>query len=41
MEDTMQFNEIKLLDELLNTIKEIGYSETTPIQSQTIPVVLE
>ena len=37
----MQFNEIKLLDELLNTIKEIGYSETTPIQSQTIPVVLE
>lgn len=37
----MQFNEIKLLDELLNTIKEIGYTETTPIQSQTIPVVLE
>lgn len=37
----MQFNEIKLLDELMNTIKEIGYSEATPIQSQTIPLLLE
>lgn len=37
----MQFNEIKLINGLLNTIKEIGYTEATPIQSQTIPVLLE
>lgn len=37
----MQFNEIKLLDELMNTIKEVGYSEATPIQSKTIPLLLE
>ena len=41
MEDRMQFNEIKLLDELMNTIKEVGYSEATPIQSKTIPLLLE
>ncbi|WP_455714378.1 DEAD/DEAH box helicase [Anaerosporobacter sp.] len=37
----MQFNGIKLINELLNTIKEIGYTEATPIQSKTIPLLLE
>ena len=37
----MQFNEINLSNGLQNTIKEIGYTEATPIQSQTIPLLLE
>lgn len=41
MEDRMQFNEIKLTNGLLNTIKEIGYTEATQVQSQTIPLLLE
>lgn len=41
MEDRMQFNEINLSNGLQNTIKEIGYTEATPIQSQTIPLLLE
>jgi len=36
----MQFNELNLIDSLLRAIKEQGYTEPTPIQTQAIPHVL-
>ncbi|WP_423190086.1 DEAD/DEAH box helicase [Alkalibacterium sp. f15] len=37
----MKFNELDLIDELLKSIEEMGFEETTPIQEQTIPLALE
>ena len=37
----MKFNEINLVKELLQAIKEEGFAEPTPIQKKTIPLVLE
>lgn len=36
----MKFNELNLDDSLLSAIAEAGFSEATPIQAQTIPLVL-
>lgn len=37
----MQFNELNLSKELLRSIEEMGYEQMTPIQEQSIPVMLE
>ncbi|MFT4590904.1 MAG: ATP-dependent RNA helicase RhlE, partial [Gammaproteobacteria bacterium] len=37
----MLFNELGLSAELLRAIEQQGYSETTPIQEQAIPLVLK
>ena len=36
----MKFNELNLDDSLLSAIAEAGFNEATPIQAQTIPLVL-
>ncbi len=36
----MKFNELKLKKELLESIKEMGYDETTSIQARCIPAIL-
>lgn len=37
----MKFSELGLSESLLKAIKRSGYEEATPIQEQTIPMVLE
>lgn len=37
----MQFNELKLSNEIIKAIDDIGYEEMTEIQEKSIPVVLE
>ncbi|MDD3961433.1 MAG: DEAD/DEAH box helicase, partial [Bacteroidales bacterium] len=37
----MTFKELQLIDPLLRAITELGYSEPTPIQIQSIPLLLE
>jgi ATP-dependent RNA helicase RhlE len=37
----MKFNELNLLEPILNALTKQGYSEPTPIQQQAIPYVLE
>lgn len=37
----MQFNNLKLIDPLLRAIKEQGYTAPTPIQTQSIPHILD
>ncbi len=37
----MSFKELKLSDKLLNTIKELGYTNPTEIQTKAIPLLLE
>ena len=37
----MKFSELGLSDSLLKAIKRSGYEEATPIQEQTIPMVLK
>lgn len=37
----MQFNEINLSQELIRAVDELGYSEMTEIQQQSIPLLLE
>ena len=37
----MDFSELKLMPELLRNVREAGYREPTPIQRETIPLVLE
>jgi len=34
----LKFNELDLLPELLKSVKDMGFEETTPIQEQTIPL---
>ncbi|KTD61145.1 DEAD/DEAH box helicase [Legionella spiritensis] len=36
----MNFKALGLIDPLINAVNEMGYSEPTPIQAQTIPVIL-
>lgn len=36
----MKFNELDLLPELLKSVQNMGFEETTPIQEQTIPLAL-
>ncbi|MFZ4816232.1 MAG: DEAD/DEAH box helicase [Phototrophicaceae bacterium] len=36
----MQFQELNLIDPLLRAVREAGYDEPTPIQSQAIPLLL-
>ncbi len=38
--ETMKFEELGLLPEILRGIEEMGFEEATPIQSQAIPVVM-
>ncbi len=35
--ETMKFEELGLLPEILRGIEEMGFEEATPIQSQAIP----
>ena len=37
----MSFKKLGLSDELLNSIQEKGYSQTTPVQEKTIPYILQ
>jgi ATP-dependent RNA helicase RhlE len=37
----MAFKDFNLLPELLRAVEEMGYDEPTPIQSQTIPLILQ
>ncbi len=37
----MQFSDLKLSQEVLRAIEEMGFTETTPIQEMSIPVLLE
>lgn len=37
----MQFHSLKLIDSLLKALQEEGYTTPTPIQQQSIPIVLE
>lgn len=37
----MNFNELNISEEIQLAIKEMGFTEATPIQAQTIPLVLE
>jgi ATP-dependent RNA helicase DeaD len=37
----MRFEELNISAEILRAIQEMGYEEATPIQSQTIPAILE
>ncbi len=39
--NTLTFNDFNLKDELQAGLRDIGYTEPTPIQEQTIPVILE
>jgi len=36
----MRFEELKLVQPLLQALTECGYEQPTPIQAQTIPVML-
>ena len=38
--ETVKFEELGLYPQLLRAIKEMGFEEATPIQSQAIPVVI-
>ncbi|MDN6126355.1 MAG: DEAD/DEAH box helicase, partial [Lactiplantibacillus plantarum] len=37
----MKFTELGLSDSLLKAVNRAGYEEATPIQAETIPMVLE
>src|ERR1700761_8616022 len=37
----MTFNELDLIDPILKAVKEEGYTTPTPIQQQSIPIVLQ
>jgi len=37
----MKFKDLKLSEEILKAVEEVGYTETTPIQEKAIPIVLE
>ena len=37
----MQFNELNLSEELLRAVDELGFSEMTEIQAQSIPLLLQ
>ncbi|MBT7461215.1 MAG: DEAD/DEAH box helicase, partial [Waddliaceae bacterium] len=37
----MSFDSLGLLAELLRAVSEKGYTEPTPIQSKTIPIILK
>ena len=37
----MNFNEMNLIEPLLNAVQEVGYESPTPIQQATIPLVLD
>lgn len=37
----MFFNELGLLPEILHAVSDAGYTQTTPVQHQAIPIILE
>ncbi len=37
----LKFEELNLSEEIQNAVKEMGFEETSPIQSEAIPVILE
>ena len=37
----MNFNELEIIEPILKALKEKNYSEPTPIQEKTIPLVIE
>src|SRR4030095_2343159 len=38
---TLKFDELNLSKEIIKAIADLGYEETTPIQSQSIPFLME
>ena len=38
--ETVKFEELNLTPQIMRAIKEIGFEEATPIQSQAIPAVI-
>ena len=38
--ETIRFDELGLMPQILRGIEEMGFEETTPIQAQAIPVVM-
>ena len=36
----MKFNEMELDERILKAVKELGYEEATPIQTEAIPVAI-
>ena len=39
--ETIRFDELGLMPQILRGIEEMGFEETTPIQAKAIPVVME
>ena len=39
--DNLKFEEMNLSDDIVRAVKDMGFEEATPIQSQAIPVILE
>ena len=39
--ETVKFDELNLQPQILKGIREMGFEETTPIQSKAIPMVME
>ena len=39
--DTVKFEELQLDERILRAITEMGFEEASPIQAQSIPVVME
>ena len=37
----LKFNELNLSNEVQRAVKEMGFEEATPIQSQTIPAIMQ
>ena len=41
MTNTTSFKQFKLNDELISAVTELGYEEATPVQTASIPILLE
>ena len=41
MTEITQFDQLDIGEELLRAVKEMGFSQPTPIQARTIPLMLE
>ena len=37
----MTFKDLKIIDPILDSLKELGYETPSPIQEQSIPILLE
>jgi ATP-independent RNA helicase DbpA len=37
----MRFSQLPLSDEMIKNLDKLGYKEMTPVQSQTVPLIIE